>query len=363
MTAEHEQSAKVVADAKAEHDRIAAETAIAQQSYDALKQQVAQLNDTHEQAAKAVADAKAERDRIVAETVGVQQSEDALKQRVAQLNDQLAGGKTEQTGLDRQVGDLRANLADLTAEHEQAAKAVADAKAERDRIAAETATAQQSYDALKQQVAQLNDTHEQAAKAVADAKAERDRIAAETATAQQSYDALKQQVARLNDQILNDQIARAGLDKQVGDLRATLATLTAEREQAAKIIANAKVERDRVAGETVAARPGSAPQLVPENTSIHVLVSYTPRSAAAMQDAAELVRLLRDGGLSASDPAPAARVAGKGGITYFFAEDRDGAMRVEHGLGQMFWPSRLLSPAPGEPLPRPGTIEVLVPAR
>jgi len=45
----------------------------------------------------------------------------------------------------------------LTAEHEQAAKAVAEANAERDRVASETAAAQQSNDALKQQAAQLND--------------------------------------------------------------------------------------------------------------------------------------------------------------------------------------------------------------
>lgn len=75
------------------------------------------------------------------------------------------------------------------------------------------------------------------------------------------------------------------------------------------------------------------------------------------------MRLLRGGGLAASDPAPAARVAGKAGITYFFAEDRDGARRVEHNLGEGFGPSRLSPAARGAPLPRPGTIEVLVPAR
>jgi hypothetical protein len=112
-----------------------------------------------------------------------------------------------------------------------------------------------------------------------------------------------------------------------------------------------------------AAPSGNAPQLLPDNAPIRVLVSYAPRSAAARQEAAELVRLLRGGGLSASDPAPAARVAGKAGITYFFAEDRDGARRVEHDLGEGFGPSRLSPPAPGESFPRPGTIEVLVSAR
>ncbi|MGH6813388.1 MAG: hypothetical protein ACREDM_13970 [Methylocella sp.] len=112
-----------------------------------------------------------------------------------------------------------------------------------------------------------------------------------------------------------------------------------------------------------AAPSRNAPQLLPDNAPIRVLVSYAPRSAATTQDATELVRLLRGDGIEASDPAPAARVAGKTGIIYFFAEDRDGAARVEHDLGERFGPTRLSPPAPGEPLPRPGTIEVLVPAR
>jgi hypothetical protein len=107
----------------------------------------------------------------------------------------------------------------------------------------------------------------------------------------------------------------------------------------------------------------NAPPLLPDNAPIHVLVSYAPRSAAARQEAAELVRLLRSDGLAASDPTLAARVAGKAGIAYFFAEDRDSTRRVEHDLGEGFGPSRPSPPAPGEQLPRPGTIEVLVRAR
>ncbi len=114
---------------------------------------------------------------------------------------------------------------------------------------------------------------------------------------------------------------------------------------------------------TLSPPPLADAQLLPENAPIQVLVSYAPRSAAARQEAAGLVRLLRGDGLAASDPAPAARVAGKGGITYFFAEDLDGARRVEQDLGAEFGPSRLSPPMPGKPLPRPGTIEVLVPAR
>ncbi|MGH8276016.1 MAG: hypothetical protein ACRETH_04905 [Steroidobacteraceae bacterium] len=112
-----------------------------------------------------------------------------------------------------------------------------------------------------------------------------------------------------------------------------------------------------------AAASGNAPQLLPENAPIRVLVSYARRSAAARRKAVKFVRLLRGGGLPASDPAPAARVRGKAGITYFFAEDRDGARRVEHALGEGFGPARLSPPASAEALPRPGTIEVLVPAR
>jgi hypothetical protein len=112
-----------------------------------------------------------------------------------------------------------------------------------------------------------------------------------------------------------------------------------------------------------AATSGNAPQLLPDKAPIRVRVSYPPRSAAARQEAAGVVRLLRGGGLAASDPAPAARVAGRAGITYFFAEDRDGARRVEHDLDESFGPARLSPAARGAPLPRPGTIEVLVPAK
>ncbi len=112
-----------------------------------------------------------------------------------------------------------------------------------------------------------------------------------------------------------------------------------------------------------AAPSGSAPQLLPENAPVRVLVSYAPRSAAARQEAAGVVRLLRGGGLAASDPAPDTRVRGNAGITYFFAEDREGARRVEHDLDEGFGPARLSPAARGAPLPRPGTIEVLVPAR
>jgi hypothetical protein len=132
---------------------------------------------------------------------------------------------------------------------------------------------------------------------------------------------------------------------------------------AAAIATPPLAEAPRATPPELAAPSESPPQLLPDNAPIRVLVSYAPRSAAARQEAAELVRLLRGGGIAASDPAPAARDAGKAGITYFFAEDRDGARRVEHDLGEGFGPSRLSPLAPGTRLPRPGTIEVLVPAR
>jgi chromosome segregation ATPase len=152
-------------------------------------------------------------DRIAAETARAQQSNHALKQQVAAQNDQIAGRKTEQAGLDKQVGDLRATLASLTAEHEQAAKAVADANTERDRLASETAAAQQSSDALKQLVAELND------------------------------------------QIAGRKTEQAGLDKEVDDLRAMLASLTAEHEEAAKAAARPKAHSK----QSPPAQPDAAP--------------------------------------------------------------------------------------------------------
>ncbi|MDQ6867066.1 MAG: hypothetical protein M3178_01115 [Pseudomonadota bacterium] len=132
---------------------------------------------------------------------------------------------------------------------------------------------------------------------------------------------------------------------------------------AAAIAAPPLAEAPRATPSEPAAPSGNAPQLLPDNAPIRVMVSYASRSAAARQEAAGVVLLLRGGGLAASDPAPSTRVAGKAGITYFFAEDRDGARRVEHDLGEGFGPSRLSPAARGAPLPRPGTIEVLVPER
>jgi hypothetical protein len=65
------------------------------------------------------------------------------------------------------------------------------------------------------------------------------------------------------------------------------------------------------------AQSGNSPQRLPNNAPIRVLVSYAPRSVTARQEEAELVRRLRGDGLEASSPAPAARVAGKAGTTYF----------------------------------------------
>ena len=49
--------------------------------------------------------------------------------------------------LDERTGDLTASLASLTAERDQAEKAVAEAKAEHERVLADTATVQKNAEA------------------------------------------------------------------------------------------------------------------------------------------------------------------------------------------------------------------------
>ncbi|MGI8568658.1 MAG: hypothetical protein ACR2KT_06090 [Methylocella sp.] len=103
-----------------------------------------------------------------------------------------------------------------------------------------------------------------------------------------------------------------------------------------------------------AAQSGNAPELLPENAPVHVLVSYAPQSAAARQEAAGVVRLLRGGGLAASDPAPAAPVAGKAGITYFFAEDAMAPGASSTTSARRSWPRGCRRRHPAKPSPAPG---------
>ena len=94
---------------------------------------------------------------------------------------------------------------------------------------------------------------------------------------------------------------------------------------------------------------------------VHVTVSYPPGDKDAEQLAMILVQHLRERGLAADDPVPGPRATGAG-ITYYFAEDRDGARAVERILGGLMGSSRLLARRDGDPLPRPGSVLVAMPA-
>lgn len=111
-----------------------------------------------------------------------------------------------------------------------------------------------------------------------------------------------------------------------------------------------------------ALEPAASPSGLPDGAAIHVIVSYAAGDEGGRQRAIGAVRALRGGGLVASDPVSDAHRSAESGIAYFYEEDRENAARVEHGLHEQFGSLHRTRPAPGAPMPRPGTILLLVSA-
>ena len=100
---------------------------------------------------------------------------------------------------------------------------------------------------------------------------------------------------------------------------------------------------------------------LPVQAPVHVTVSYPPNDKDVEQLAIILVQHLRERGLAADDPVPGSRATGAG-ITNYFAEDRDGALAVEHLLGGLMGSGRLMARRDGDPLLPPGIVLVAIPA-
>ena len=98
----------------------------------------------------------------------------------------------------------------------------------------------------------------------------------------------------------------------------------------------------------------------PRGVVPHVVLSFQQGDADAERRSIEAVRVLRVAGFAASDPVPVVHRISNLGITYFFAEDQAGAAEVGRVLGGLFGKGRIVALRPGEPLPRPGTIEIQV---
>jgi hypothetical protein len=104
----------------------------------------------------------------------------------------------------------------------------------------------------------------------------------------------------------------------------------------------------------------SAP--LPPGAMVRVVITYPRGTAEASQRATALSGELRGAGLSVGEPFPISRAPGEPAISYFFREDREAALRVQQlGATELGQAVPRLGPV-GATLPRPGAIEVGLPA-
>ena len=108
--------------------------------------------------------------------------------------------------------------------------------------------------------------------------------------------------------------------------------------------------------------PRSAAAELPKGIVPHVVLSYQQGDAQAERRGFEAARALRAAGLETSDPVPVLGRITDPGIAYFFAEDQAGAAEISRALGGAFGNGHAVALRANEPLPRPGTIEVQLPA-
>lgn len=101
-------------------------------------------------------------------------------------------------------------------------------------------------------------------------------------------------------------------------------------------------------------------QMLPVGAPAHVIIFYVLGDAGAEVRAVDLVHELRSKGMSVGDPVAVPRRAGRPGVRYFFAEDRETANTVLEQAGLPAGDMVAGGIRPGF-LPRPGMIEVTVP--
>jgi hypothetical protein len=128
-------------------------------------------------------------------------------------------------------------------------------------------------------------------------------------------------------------------------------TVAAPQEQA-------EAETSEDDAETRRARSG----VLPSGAMIRVVITYPRGTAEAAQRAASLAAGLSEAGLAVGVPFPIGRQAAGPELNYFFREDREAALQVGViGAGQLGQTEPRLGRMGGA-LPRPGTIEVGLPA-
>ncbi|MFH5925318.1 hypothetical protein [Roseomonas xinghualingensis] len=101
---------------------------------------------------------------------------------------------------------------------------------------------------------------------------------------------------------------------------------------------------------------------LPTGAMVRVVITYPRGIAEATQRASALSSELDRAGLSVGEPFPISRPPSGPELSYFFREDRDAALRVRQaGAAQLGQTAPRLGPV-GTTLPRPGTIELGLPA-
>jgi hypothetical protein len=103
--------------------------------------------------------------------------------------------------------------------------------------------------------------------------------------------------------------------------------------------------------------------VLPATPTVRVRIQYARGDADTAARANRQAEGLRAAGFAVEAPAALARAGGQPGIRYYFADDRDAAAEVARRLEAFAGDIRLAAPARRDALPRPGTVEVLLPAR
>lgn len=111
----------------------------------------------------------------------------------------------------------------------------------------------------------------------------------------------------------------------------------------------------------LAVTPGSA-ALLPTGSLVRVVLSYPTGDTEAARRGADVARRLRADGATAGDPVPVAAGIAAPALLYYFAQDHDGAAAIGRKLDGRFGEPMLARLPPRSPLPRPGTIELMLAA-
>ena len=112
----------------------------------------------------------------------------------------------------------------------------------------------------------------------------------------------------------------------------------------------------------VAAAPVADAAPLPSGSLVRVVLSYPTGNADAARRGADLARRLRNDGVTTGEPVPVLPPVTVSALFYYFAQDRDGAAAIGRKLEGRFGEPTLAQLPPRAPLPRPGTIELVLTA-